>query len=176
MPTGAGRGAPPHGVPQNRTVTSAADFIDHTLQAEGAEERATADAERVGGGLRFYGASVGAVRGTVRDAHRRHPDMTHDEITALASELWSVPVFERRLAGIVLLQGRVNDLIASDLTRLEQFLRDARVPELVTPIAVDVVRPLIERLEGAEASRARRIVARWASNGDPLLRHAASLI
>lgn len=40
-------------------VTSAAEFIDRTLQAEGSEERAAADAERVGGGLRFYGASVG---------------------------------------------------------------------------------------------------------------------
>ncbi|MEV1131351.1 DNA alkylation repair protein [Agromyces sp. NPDC049794] len=155
-------------------TSAAAAFIDRRLQAEGSEERAAADAERVGGGLRFYGASVGAVRGTVRDAGRRHPDMTHDEITALASELWSVPIFERRLAAIVLLQGNVAELLASDLTRLEQLLRDARVPELVTPLAIDVVRPLIERLEGAEASRARRIVARWARDGDPLLRHAAA--
>lgn len=163
-------------MPQNRTVTSsAAEFIDSTLQAEGSEERAAADARRIGGGLGYYGASVGAVRGTVRDAFRRHPDLTHDEITALASELWSVPVFERRLAAIVVLQGRVAELLASDLTRLEQLLRDARVSELVTPLAVDVVRPLIEHLEGAEATRARRIIARWASDGHPLLRQAASL-
>ena len=164
-------------MPQNRTVTSsAADFIDRTLQAEGSDERAAADAERIGGGLRFYGASVGAVRGTVRDAGRRHPNLTHDEITALASELWSVPVYERRLAAIVLLQGSVTELSGTDLTRLEQLLRDARVRELVTPLAVDVVRPLIERLEGAEASRARRIVARWASDDDTHLRQAATLI
>ena len=157
-------------------MTSAADFIDRSLRAEGSEERAVEDAERVGGGLRFYGASVGAVRGTIRDAHRRHPGMTHDEITALAFELWSVPVFERRLAAIVLLQGHVSDLFGSDLTRLEQFLRDARVAELVDPLAVDVVRPLINRLEGADASRARRIIQRWATEADPRLRHAASQI
>jgi hypothetical protein len=164
-------------VPQNRTVSSAAaEFIDRTLRGEGSEERAAEDAERVGGGLRFYGASVGAVRGTVRDARRRHPRMTHDEITALASELWSVPVYERRLAAIVLLQGHVTELLASDLTRLEQFLRDARVPELVTPLATDVVRPLIGRLEGAEASRSRGILARWAGEDDAHLRLAASVI
>ena len=157
-------------------MTSAADFIDRSLRAEGSEERAVEDAERVGGGLRFYGASVGAVRGTIRDAHRRHPGMTHDEITGLAFELWSVPVFERRLAAIVLLQGHVSDLFGSDLTRLEQFLRDARVAELVDPLAVDVVRPLINRLEGADASRARRIIRRWATEADPRLRHAASQI
>lgn len=164
-------------MPQNRTVPSAAaEFIDRTLRAEGSEERAAADAERIGGGLRFSGASVGAVRGTVRDARRRHPGMTHDEITALASELWSAPVYERRLAAIILLQGHVTELLASDLTRLEQFLRDARVPELVTPLAVDVVRPLIGRLAGADASRSRAIVARWASEDDPHLRRAASVI
>lgn len=157
-------------------MTSAAEFIDSTLRAEGSEERAADDAERMGGGLRFYGASVGAVRGTVRDAHRRHPGLTHDEVTALASELWSVPVFERRLAAIVLLQGHVAELRGTDLTRLEQLLRDARVPELVAPLATDVVRPLLARLEGAEAVRARRIVARWASEADPHLRHAASLV
>ncbi|WP_344368967.1 DNA alkylation repair protein [Agromyces tropicus] len=156
-------------------TTPAAEFIDRTLRMEGSPERAEADAARIGGGLRSYGASVGAVRGTVRDAGLRHPGLTHDEVTALAAELWAEPVFERRLAAIVLLQRHVAMLRASDLTRLEQFLRDARVGELVDPLAADVVRPLVDRLEGAEAGRARRIVARWSSESDPLLRRAATL-
>jgi hypothetical protein len=158
-------------------VTSpAAEFIDRTLRAESSEWRADADAERIGGGLRFYGASVGAVRGTVRDAMRRHPGMTHDEVAALASELWSEPVYERRLAAIVLLQRHAPMLRASDLTRIEQFLRDARVSELVDPMTTDVVRPLLERLEGTEAARARGILDRWAAAADPNLRRAASLL
>ena len=154
----------------------AAEFIDSTLRAEGSEARADADAEQIGGGMRFYGASVGAVRGTVRDAGRRHPMTTHDEVTALAAELWSEPVYERRLAAIVLLQRRVALLVGNDLTRLEQFLRDARVRELVDPLATGVVGPLLERLEGLEAVRARRITDRWASEADPHLRRAASLL
>ena len=157
-------------------ASPAAEFIDRTLLAEGSEFRAEADAERIGGALRFYGASVGAVRGTVRDAGRRHPGMTHDDVTALAGELWAEPVYERRLAAIVLLQGHVRMLRGSDLTRLEQFLRDARVGELVDPLAADVVRPLLARLEGAEATRARRIIERWATDPDPNLRRAASLL
>ena len=156
-------------------ASPAAEFIDRTLLAEGSEFRAEADAERIGGRLRFYGASVGAVRGTVRDAGRRHPGMTHDDVTALAGELWAEPVYERRLAAIVLLQGHVRMLRGSDLTRLEQFLRDARVGALVDPLAADVVRPLLARLEGAEATRARRIIERWATDPDPNLRRAASL-
>jgi DNA alkylation repair enzyme len=157
-------------------TTSAAEFIDRTLQAEGSEVRAVADADRIGGGLRFYGASVGAVRGTVRDAGRRHPAMMHDDVTALASELWSEPVYERRLAAIVLLQGHVRMLRSNDLTRIEQFLRDARVPELVEPLATDVVRPLLELMDGAEATRARRIIERWATDADPNLRRAGPLL
>ena len=146
-------------------TTPAAEFIDRTLQAEGSEERASVDAGRIGGGLRFYGASVGAVRGAVRDARRRHPELTHDEVTALASELWSEPVYERRLAAVVLLQGQVPTLLVSDFTRLEQFLRSADVRELVDPLVADVVRPLLERLDGADAARARRIVDRWMREG-----------
>ena len=154
----------------------AAEFIDRTLRFEGSEFRAEADAERIGGGLRFYGASVGAIRGTVRDAGRRHPGLTHDEVTALAAELWEEPVYERRLAAIVLLQGQVRMLRGNDLTRIEQFLRDARVGELVDPLAADVVRPLLDRLEGAEAERARRIIERWTTDPDPMLRRAAALL
>jgi len=154
----------------------AVEFIDRTLRYEGSEFRAEADAERIGGGLRFYGASVGAIRGTVRDAGRRHPGLTHDEVTALAAELWEDPVYERRLAAIVLLQGQVRMLRGNDLTRIEQFLRDARVGELVDPLATDVVRPLLDRLEGAEAERARRIIERWATDPDPMLRRAAALL
>jgi DNA alkylation repair enzyme len=158
-------------------VTSrAAEFIDRYLQAEGTELRAYADADRIGGGLRYYGASVGAVRGTVRDAQRRHPGMTHDQVTALASELWSEPVYERRLAAIVLLQGHVRSLRGNDLTRIEQFLRDARIPELVDPLTTDVVLPLLELMDSADATRARRIIDRWAADADPNLRRAAALL
>ena len=157
-------------------MTSPAEFIDRTLRAEGTDVRAATDADRIGEGLTFYGASVGAVRGTVRDADRRYPGMSHDEVTALAAELWSEPVYERRLASIVLLQRHLAMLRGSDLTRVEQFLRDARVPELVDPLANDVVHPLLERLEEPEATRARRIVDRWSAADDPNLRRAAGLL
>ncbi|WES63672.1 DNA alkylation repair protein [Microbacter sp. GSS18] len=154
----------------------AAAFIDRTLRAEASEWRTWADGDATVGGLRVYGASVGAIRGTVRDALRRHRGLGHDDVTALASELWAVPVFERRLAAIVLLQGQVETLTGKDLTRVEGFLRDARTPGLIEPLAVDVVRPLLARLTGAEADRARRIVARWAAADAEELRTAAALL
>jgi hypothetical protein len=156
--------------------SAAARFIDHTLRSEASEWRTWADGDASVGELRVYGASVGAVRGTVRDALRRHRDLQHDDITALASELWAQPVFERRLAAIVLLQGQIRMLTGNDLTRIEGFLRDARVPELITPLTRDVVRPLLDRLDGPEADRAGRIVTRWSLSDVESLRAAAELL
>ncbi|WP_426324073.1 DNA alkylation repair protein [Microbacterium sp. E-13] len=153
-----------------------AAFIDRTLRADASEWRTWTDGDASVGGLQVYGASVGAVRGTVRDALRRHRGLEHDDITALASELWAVPVFERRFAAIVLLQGQVDTLTGNDLTRIEGFLRDARVPGLIEPLAQDVVRPLLARLTGPEADRAQRIVARWAAADAAGLRAAAALL
>ena len=107
---------------------------------------------------------------------RRHRNLPHDEITALATELWAVPVFERRLAAIVLLQSAADALTANDLTRIEGFLRDARIPQLIEPLTLDVVRPLLRRLAGPEADRARRIVTRWSTSDAEGLRAAAALL
>ncbi|MBN9213340.1 MAG: DNA alkylation repair protein [Microbacterium sp. SCN 70-200] len=154
----------------------AAAFIDRTLRAEASEWRTWADGDASVGGLAVYGASVGAIRGTVRDALRRHRGLEHDDITALASELWAAPVFERRFAAVVLLQGQVDTLTGNDLTRIEGFLRSTGIPDLVEPLALGVVRPLLARLTGVEAERAQRIVTRWATADAEGLRAAAALL
>ena len=75
----------------NQTVQDAAGFIDATLQNEGAWYRAEEVESRLGGALGSYGASVGAVRGTIRDAGRKFKGLGHDDVTALASRLWGQP-------------------------------------------------------------------------------------
>jgi hypothetical protein len=161
-------------------VSDAGEFIDAALQRESSWSRGDELRSRLGkdpgaGGLRFYGASVGAVRGTVRNAGRRYPGLSHDEITALSSELWAVPVFERRLAAAVLLQANVRLLTNSDLTRLEGFIREARVRDLVDPLAVEVVGPLMDGLDVLARLRADSVLDRWMREPDPWLRRAALL-
>jgi hypothetical protein len=160
---------------QNSRVTDACDFVDASLQRESSWLRAEEAQARLGDGIEYYGASVGAVRGTIRDMLRRHRDLVHDDITALSTELWSVPVFERRLAAVVLLQSRVALLNNSDLTRIEGFVREAQLGELVDPLAADVVRPLVAGLEGQARVRADVVLDRWARDPDPWLRRAAGL-
>ncbi|MBO1268691.1 DNA alkylation repair protein [Arthrobacter cavernae] len=156
-------------------MSDAGEFVDLALQRESSWEKAMETRGRLGGSLKVYGASVGAVRGTVRDALNRHKNLGHDDITALSSELWVEPVFERRLAAVVLLQTKVGVLLNTDLTRLEGFLRQAGTRELADPLAADVVRPLLAGLEGQARERAERVLDRWAADADPWLRRAALL-
>ena len=156
-------------------MTQDADFVAAALEREGAWYRAEAERERLRSDLGFVGASVGAVRGTVRDLGRRRPGMTRDEAVALASELWRSRVYEMRLAAVVLLQEHVTRLDNGDLTRIEGFVRDARLRDLVDPLALDVVGPLVERLAGAGRARADAALDRWAGEQDVWLRRAALL-
>ena len=154
-------------------MTEAAEFIDAALQRETSWTPPTDGREE--SGLESYGASVGAVRGTVRDALRKFRGMTHDEVTALASELWAAPVFERRLAAVVLLQSNVALLDNSDLTRIEGFVRDGRLRALVDPLATDVIGPLFERLDDTGRTRANVALDRWVLENNVWLRRAAIL-
>jgi hypothetical protein len=156
-------------------VSDAGDFVDAALQYEGSWERASAEQARLGSDLQFYGCSIGAIRGTIRDAARRYAGMSHDEVTALSSELWAAPVFERRLAAVVVLQANLDMLNNTDLTRIEGFVRQSRLRELVDPLATDVIRPLVGRLAGTERARAIAVLDRWASESDVWLRRAAHI-
>jgi hypothetical protein len=163
-------------------VAAAAGFVDRTLQNEGAWYRADDVEGRLRGELASYGSSIGAVRGTIRDALRKYKDFDHDAVVQLASALWGQPrpgsraVYERRLAAIVLLQTKVALLRHSDLTRIEGLLRSAGRPELVDPLLADVVAPFLARLTGRDRQRAAVVLARWRTDPDTQLRNAASFL
>ncbi|QHC59215.1 DNA alkylation repair protein [Rathayibacter sp. VKM Ac-2760] len=154
-------------------MSDAGDFLRAALEYEGDVWRAQDVRERLGAGLDSTGASVGAVRGTVRDALTKFRGLEHDDVTALSSELWAPAVFELRLAAVVLLQSRVGLLRASDLTRLEGFVRDSRVDELSDPLALDVIAPLLAALAGQARTRADAVLDRWRQEGGRLERVAA---
>ncbi|MCU1518551.1 MAG: hypothetical protein JWQ75_3272 [Pseudarthrobacter sp.] len=166
----------------NQAIIDAAGFIDTTLQNEGAWYRADDVESRVGGALASYGASVGAVRGTVRDAGRKFKGLGRDDVAALASVLWGQPgpgrkpVYERRLAAVVLLQSRVALLKHTDLTRLEGFIRSAHTRELSDPLISDVVVPLLAGLDGLDRQRAAVVISRWQHDAEESVRRAAALI
>jgi len=154
-------------------IREACDLVDEALQYESSWRRAEEHRAMFGEGTAYYGASVGAIRATLRDTLRRFPDLTHDEITALSSLLWEVDVYERRLAAVILLQSHLDVLVVTDLTRLEGFLRSSGVDELGLALARDVIRPLLHSLADRDRSRADTVIARWTESEDLLLRRAA---
>ena len=154
----------------------ACDAIDEALQYESSWQRAEEHRARFGDAIDYYGASVGAIRATLRDTLRRYPSLAHDDVTALSSLLWSAPVYERRLAAVILLQGAVSLLVVSDLTRLEGFLRSSILPDIADALAHDVIGPLLQSLDARERLRADTVVARWAQGDEPLLSRAAALV
>ncbi|MET0956667.1 MAG: DNA alkylation repair protein, partial [Cryobacterium sp.] len=65
---------------------------------------------------------------------------------------------------------------ASDLTRIEGFLRQAGLRALIDPLATDVVAPLILALAASDRARATAVVDRWATEPGAGLRRAAELV
>jgi len=153
-------------------VSDAGEFVDAALQREGTWARAEREQARLASDLVFYGCSVGAIRGAIRDVARRYPTPSHDEITALSSELWSAPVFERRLAAVVLLQSKLEILRNSDLTRLEGFVRTARLRALLDPLAVDVVGPMMDSMDASSGAYLATALDRWSADDDVWVRRA----
>jgi DNA alkylation repair enzyme len=151
-------------------MSDAGDFIDAALQYEVSPY--SYPQEGVDGLLR-YGTSIGAIRGTIRNALKRYPALSHDEVTALSSELWAVPVLERRQAAIILLQSHVGVLVANDLTRIEGFVRSAASAALVEQLAVDILVPMLDGMDDATLARVRVVLTRWTTDPDSAIRSAA---
>jgi DNA alkylation repair enzyme len=150
-------------------MSEAADFIDAALQYEVSPYTYPADGSD---GLLHYGTSVGAIRGTIRDALKRYAGMSHDEVTALSSELWAPAVFERRQAAIILLQANADSLVANDLTRIEGFIRSAGSDALVDELVADVLGPMLAKIDVDAAPAVQAILRRWASDRDAGIRSA----
>jgi hypothetical protein len=151
-------------------MTEPADFIDAALRYEVSPYAYPTDEPD---GLIRYGTSVGAIRGTIRDALKRYPGLTHDEITALSSELWAPAVFERRQATIILLQTNVDLLVANDLTRIEGFLRSVTTGGLSNQLVDNVVAPMFCAADALDAPRMRAVFERWFADPAPALSAAA---
>ena len=85
------------------TATAAADEITAELRAAGQPERAVTEKAYLKSDLDFFGVGVPAARAIVRAWCRAHPDLSHDELTAVAASLWGRPDYECRMAAQMLL-------------------------------------------------------------------------
>ena len=148
--------------------------LDESIRQAGRPERAEGERRYLKSELVHYGSAVPVLRTAVRGFLRSRPDLEHDQLISLATELWcrpeTAPVHERRLAAVLLLAQRVRLLGPDDVPLLEQLIRQGRTWALVDPLATDVAGPLLDQQDWADP-----VLERWAGDADFWIRRAALL-
>jgi 3-methyladenine DNA glycosylase AlkD len=152
------------------TATATADEITAELRAAGQPERAVTEKAYLKSDLDFFGVGVPAARAIVRAWCRAHPDLGHDELTAVAASLWGRPDYECRMAAQMLLIQNPALLGPADIPQLEQILREARTWALVDGLTCDLMGPLVERHPALTG-----VLDRWATDPDFWIRRSALL-
>ncbi|HYK68025.1 MAG TPA: DNA alkylation repair protein [Streptosporangiaceae bacterium] len=147
-----------------------ASLIERELRAAGSPSRAASERNYLKSSMEFAGATVPATRAIVTGWRRAHPDLTRQELIELASDLWDRPLFECRMAAVILLTDRRRLLTADDAALVERFLRTAGTWALVDGLAADVMGSLVERFPELLAD-----LDRWATDDTFWLRRSAIL-
>jgi 3-methyladenine DNA glycosylase AlkD len=150
-------------------VNPAADALRERLEALGAPDRAAGQKAYLKSDLTFLGVRVPDVRREVKAAVRGLSG--HDELLALADELWRQPVHEHRLAAVEALHQSPRLVTAADLPWIEARLRECLTWALVDPLAGWVVGEIVVR----EPTAALPVLDRWVSDRDFWVRRSAML-
>jgi 3-methyladenine DNA glycosylase AlkD len=140
--------------------------IEADLAALGTPERAEGEKRYLKSDLDFLGCRLSQIRAAVKE----HRGLSREEAVALAEELWSKPVFERRMAAVMVLEFHVKLLEPRDLELLERLIRESHTWALVDGLAGDVAaKLLVEHPEAAPSLDA------WAADDDFWVRRSALL-
>jgi 3-methyladenine DNA glycosylase AlkD len=149
---------------------SDAALIVGQLRAAGSPSRAASEQNYLKSSLEFAGTPVPATRAIVTGWRRAHPELTRERLTELAAALWDGPVFECRIAAVILLTDRRKLLRADDAALVERFLRGSGTWALVDALAADVMGSLAERFP-----ELLHVLDTWATDDDFWMRRSAVL-
>jgi 3-methyladenine DNA glycosylase AlkD len=154
------------------TFSADPDAIQITadLRAAGSAQRAASEQTYLKSTLEFSGTTVPATRAIITAWRRAHPDLTGGRLTELTSALWDGPVFECKIAVVILLTDRRALLQARDAALVERLLRTSGTWALVDGLAADVMGSLVERFPELLAT-----LDRWATDDDFWIRRSAML-
>jgi len=152
-------------------ANSLADLLTEELRAVGDPDRAAQEKAYLKSNLEFFGESVWEIRRVAKAFITGAPAMSHDDLVALASALWAGPVFERRMAAVVLLELHPRLLSPADLPLIERLVRESLTWALVDALATDVVGGILKRAP-AEVTP---VLDRWSTDPDFWVRRASLL-
>jgi 3-methyladenine DNA glycosylase AlkD len=152
-------------------ANSLADLLTEELHAAGDPDRAAQEKAYLKSDLEFFGESVWEIRRVAKAFVTGAPVMAHDDLVALVAALWPGPVFERRMASIVLLELHPKLLSHADLPLIERLVRESLTWALVDALATDVIGGIVKRAP-AEATP---VLDRWSTDPDFWVRRASLL-
>ncbi len=147
-----------------------ADAIQRALATGIPAGRAEASKAYLKIDLQFTGTSVPQARSIVTQWRRDRPGLHRGHLLAVVSALWDRPVFECRMAAVLLLVDQAGLLEASDLDLIEQLLRRSGTWALVDSLAADVAGSLVARFPELAST-----LDRWAQDPDFWIRRSAML-
>src|SRR5687767_9253947 len=142
-------------------MKAVADRLEKQFAELGTEKRAVGSKRYLKSDLDFHGTSLPDMRRVVKSFLRERPDLHQEELVALVETLWVRPVFERKMAAVILLEERTDLLRARDASLLERLLRESKTWALVDPIATKVVGALVESYRSMG-----KTLDRWARDDD----------
>lgn len=152
-------------------ASTLADELERLLRAAGRPERAEKERAYLKSDLEFLGASVPQIRATTKHLIRDNPLSGHDELIDLVEALWQVPIHERRMAAVEVLESDSKLLTPGDLDMIERLLREARTWALVDGLAASVVGALFDTYP----SETGTWLHRWSEDEDFWVRRASLL-
>jgi 3-methyladenine DNA glycosylase AlkD len=148
-----------------------ADLLTDELRAVGNPDRAAQEKAYLKSDLEFFGESVWEIRRVAKAFASGAPLLAHDDLNALVEALWAEPIFERRMASVVLLELHPKLLGPADLPLIERRLRESRTWALVDALATDVVGGILAR----SPVEVTPVLDRWATDLDFWVRRASLL-
>jgi 3-methyladenine DNA glycosylase AlkD len=147
-----------------------AALIEDSLRAAGSPSRAASEQNYLKSSLEFAGTTVPATRAVVTSWRRAHPELTRQQLIRLAGALWDRPLFECKMAALILLTDRRRLLTTEDAALVARFLRTSGTWALVDGLAADVMGSLVERFPGL-----LEVLDSWAAEDDFWMRRSALL-
>jgi len=142
--------------------------VEREIRRRGSPERAASEKRYLKSDLDFLGATLADIRRVARKTSM-DPGLDRASVVRLVEELWSEPIFERRMAGALILDLHAGDLRPDDLSLIERLIRGSRTWALVDVLSGDVVGEMALHL------RFRRTLDRWARDDDFWVRRSSLL-
>jgi 3-methyladenine DNA glycosylase AlkD len=151
-----------------RDAAKLARGIETELRQTGSSQRAANEKRYLKSDLRFLGATLPEIRRAAGKTSRASR-LDRDGALRLVEELWSKPVFERRMAAALILELHAGELRSEDLGLIERLIRESRTWALVDVLSGHVVG------EMALHMHIRRTLDRWARDDEFWVRRSSLL-